>query len=199
MPTISIGPNSAGACSSRVRPAATRSAGRIIAGGSASRTATSRLAIDWRRGCSPARAWRSTPARHALRRVSAAAPTIPASPLIPSNSPSAVAGRTAVMASLSASSSTGLRTSPPASRAASSSKVMICSPCRRLARSLQPQLPHPQQAVGNDLFGVLLQLRHSHQPCQRHGHSARVVVHREMEYIPAHTDKLINTDMFHSL
>ena len=55
---------------------------------------------------------------------------MPGSPLIPSSSPRAVSGSTAVMASLSASSSTGCAR-PPASRADSCSKVMICSPCRR--------------------------------------------------------------------
>ena len=55
---------------------------------------------------------------------------MPGSALIPSSSPSAVPGSRPVMASLSASSSTGCAR-PPASRAANCSKVITCSPCRR--------------------------------------------------------------------
>ena len=130
MPTISIGPNRVGTRSSRRSPADTRSAGRFIAGGSASRAAPSSAAIEPRRGCSPARDAGSMPARHALRSVSAAALTIPGRTLIPSSSPSPVCGRTDPMASRRASSSIG-RENPPASRAASCSKVITCSPCRR--------------------------------------------------------------------
>ena len=112
-------------------------------------TAASRLAIDWRRACSPARACRSTPARQALRSVSAAAPTMPGNPLIPSSSPSAVSGSTAVMASLQRIVVHRLR-QPAREPRRQPLEGHDLQPVPPPPRRLEPQLPHPEQAVGDD-------------------------------------------------
>ena len=162
MPLTSIGPNSVAACSSRCRAFATKSGGRRKAGGNSARTAFSRLASDASRGCSPDRASRSMPARHALRSVSAAAPTKPGRLLIASSSPSCVPGKAAWVAARRLSSSMA-RSKPPASRAASGSNAMACKAVRAVSSRLQHGIPHREAAVhdggpapgraGSSLFG----------------------------------------------